>query len=98
MRLAITQSGFYNADMYCSDAKQAKKILKEHPISILAIDFYLKGRSNGSDIIQWAHRANVLPAYVILLERDRSKRSTLANSLASIGFRTSDMTTFIKSP
>ena len=96
MRLAITKSGFYHADVYCSESRLAKKILREQHISILAIDYYLSGRETGSDVIRWAHSTNLLPDYVVLIERDREKRNHLASSLHIAGFRSNDNTTFIK--
>ncbi len=96
MRLAITRSGFYNADLYCADTRTAKKTLREKNISILAIDYYLVGRGNGCDLVRWAAQNSVLPSFVIVIERDRVKRILLANLLQKIGYRSADQTTFIK--
>jgi hypothetical protein len=96
MRLAIARSSFYNADVYCQDSRLAKKILREHPVSIMAIEFDLVGRENGCDVIQWGKRVNVLPEYIVLIERDRVRRTYLVNALCNAGFRSGDNTTFFK--
>ena len=96
MRLAVTRSGHYAADIYCVDSKSAKKQLKEKFVSILALDYYLAGRENAVDLIVWANKEKVLPTFVVLLERNREKRRELTNVLSSVGFKTSDYTTFIK--
>lgn len=96
MRLAIARSSFYNADVYCQDSRLAKKVLREQPVSIMAIEFDLVGRETGCDVIQWGNRSNVLPQYVVLIERDRIRRSYLVNALFNAGFRSGDSTTFFK--
>ena len=96
MRLAITKSGFYNADDYCADARSAKRLLREKAYSILAIDYDLVGRDTGCDVIKWADLHSVLPSYVVLIERQRHLRSQLAQCLRLAGFRSADDTTFIK--
>jgi response regulator of citrate/malate metabolism len=96
MRLAISTSTFYHADIYCSDTHSAKRALREKNISILAIDFYLSGRENGSELISWAKRHKVLPNYVVITERNREKRAALGNELKTSGFQTADNITFIK--
>lgn len=96
MRLAITRSGFYNADMYCADTRTAKKSLRESYVSILAVDYYLAGRENGDDLICWADKNSVLPNFVVIIERDRSKRLLLANRLQTMGYRSNDDVTFVK--
>jgi len=96
MRLAITRSSFYNADIYCADTRAAKKILREAYISILAIDYYLVGQGNGCDLIRWAVQNYVLPDFVVVIERDRNKRVILSDLLRKTGYQSSDETTFIK--
>ena len=96
MRLAVTRSGFYNADIYCVDSRSAKQKLKEEFISILAIDFYLKGRESGCDVIDWAYKQNLLPCHIVIIERDRIRRRILLQQLLSMGYRSKDETTFIK--
>ncbi len=96
MRLAITRSGFYNADLYCADTRTAKRVLREKNISILAIDYYLVGQGNGCDIIDWAKRNAVLPNFIVVIERNRNKRALLSNTLRNIGYRSGDDTTFIR--
>ncbi len=96
MRLAITRSGFYNADMYCADTRTAKKHLRESYVSILAVDYYLAGRENGDDLIRWAQKNDVLPNFVVVIERNREKRGLLANSLKTMGYRSCDELTFVR--
>ena len=96
MRVAITKTGHFTADFYCSESKDAKRILKEKHVSVLAIDFPLKGRETGCDIIDWAGKNKLLPNYVILIERSRIRRALLGEMLKVYGFRTNDDTTFIK--
>ena len=96
MRLAITKSGFYNADRYCADGRSAKRLLRENQYSILAIDYHLVGQDTGCDLIEWAHSHAVLPSYVGLLERERGLRRQLASRLRHVGFRSVDDITFIK--
>ncbi|GEM_PF-1471729 len=96
MRLAITRSGFYNADLYCADTRSAKKTLREKNISLIAIDYYLVGKSNGCELIDWAAKNAVLPDFIVVIERDRDKRTLLSNRLRKIGYRSGDKTTFFK--
>jgi hypothetical protein len=96
MRLAISRSGVYHADFYCVDTRSAKRVLREHDISIVAIDYHLVGRDTGCDIIDWAIKNNVLPSYVVLIEYDRFKRVRLAKELKMGGYSSVDETTFIK--
>ncbi|MBU2706456.1 hypothetical protein KCM76_10685 [Zooshikella marina] len=96
MRVAVSKRGNYNADIYCNDGNSAKKILNEHSVSILAIDFYLNGRHNGKVILEWAREKNLLPRFVVITESDRDKRVLLALTLTRSGYRTADGTTFIK--
>ncbi len=95
MRLAISRSGFFNADVYCADSRAAKKILREEPVTLLALDYFLVGKSNGCELLDWAAEHGVLPRYVVLIERDRSKRGLLASLLRRIGFHSKDETNFI---
>ncbi len=96
MRLAVSKRDFYHADIYCADTQSAKKILREKPISILALDYYLVGRERGDDLIKWAGTKNVLPLNVVITESDRIKRSLLASALSHSGYRTGDGTTFMR--
>lgn len=96
MRLAVSKSGIYHADFYCSDSRSAKRILKERQISIMAIDYYLVGRDTGCDFLQWGVSNHVLPNYVVIIERDRCKRVYLAEKLRRGGYRSNDDATFIK--
>lgn len=96
MRLAVTRSGFYHADIYCVDSRSAKQTLKEQPVSILAIEFYLTGRENGCDVLEWAVKQHLLPCFIVVIERDRSKRAVLSEKLFSAGYQSADNTTFVK--
>ena len=96
MRLAITRTGFYNADYYCADSRSAKKLLREKSISILAIDYYLVGREDGCDVLLWAEQNRVLPSYVVVIERARDKRQHLVQSLINLGYRSNDDVNFVK--
>jgi len=96
MRLAIARSGFYRADKYCSDSRSARRALREHSISILAIEYYLAGSENGDAVLRWAGDRNLLPFNVVIIERDRTKRKCLSEVLTTIGFRSSDETTYFK--
>lgn len=96
MRLAVSKRGSYHADLYCSDSHSAKKVLNQHCISALAIDFYLRGREQGVDVIRWGIQRNSLPPCVVIIENDRNKRSELATALSKGGYSSADGTTFIK--
>ncbi|WP_086929638.1 hypothetical protein [Agarilytica rhodophyticola] len=96
MRVAVSKRGVYHADLYCSDTSAAKKALREHRVSLLAIDFYLKGRDNGVTIIAWGKVKNVLPQYVVVTESERSKRILLSLELKNAGYCSADGTTFMK--
>lgn len=96
MRVAVSKRGSYHADVYCEDSQSAKKVLKEQSISILAVDFYLKGRENGKTILAWAREKRLLPQFVVVIENDRSKRALLAIELLKARYSTADGTTFIK--
>lgn len=96
MRLAIAKSNHYCADIYCVDSRSAKKALREESISILAIEFYLVGRETGIELLRWAKNHNVLPNYVVIIERNRDKRSELSHALRRSGYRSTDETTFIR--
>ena len=96
MRVAVSKRGSYNADIYCSDSQSVKKILKENRVSILAVDFYLKGRDNGKTILSWAREKHLLPQFVVVTESDRNKRDLLALELSRGGYQTADGSTFMK--
>ena len=96
MRVALSKREFYHADIYCSDSNSAKKTLRENYISILAIDFYLNGRENGTHFLVWAKTKQLLPTYVVVTESDRNKRVLLAEELTKGGYNSADGTTFIK--
>jgi hypothetical protein len=96
MRIAVARSGFYRADTYCADSRSARRALREHAFSILAIEYYLAGAENGDAVLRWANDKNLLPQNVVIIERDRSKRKSLSNVLRRIGFRSVDDTTFFK--
>ncbi|WP_086930893.1 hypothetical protein [Agarilytica rhodophyticola] len=96
MRVALSKRESYHADIYCNDSSTAKKVLREHYISILAIDFYLNGHDNGRALIEWARQKRLLPQFVVVTESDRGKRALLALELTKSGFNTADGTTFIK--
>ena len=96
MRVSVSKRGNYHADVYCADSNSAKKVLKEQRVSILAVDFYLKGRDNGKTILQWAKEKHLLPQFVVITESDRNKRTVLAVELTKCGYATADGTTFIK--
>lgn len=96
MRLAVTKSGHYHADIYCAHARDARKLLREKPVSVLAIDFRLSGKETGDEILQWAHEHQVLPAFVVIVAREREGRSSLTKTLGNLGFRSSDNTTFFR--
>lgn len=96
MRVALSKRGCYHADIYCSDSNSAKKILRENHISILAVDFYLHGRENGTHVLMWARKKQLLPPYVVVTESDRKKRVVLAEELIKGGYASADGTTFIK--
>lgn len=96
MRLAITKSGFYNADYYCADTRSAKRMLREQNVSLLAIDYYLIGKGNGCELIEWAHANTCLPNYVVIIERDRARRLELARALQKAGLASRDQTNFLK--
>jgi hypothetical protein len=78
------------------DSFSARKVLREQPVTSLAVDFYLKGRENGKVLLIWARQKNLLPQLVVVTERDRDKRSLLALELTKGNFITADGTTFIK--
>ena len=96
MRLAVTKCGHYEADVYCSNAREARRILREKSVSMLAIDFQLAGKDTGNEILRWANEHDVLPNYVVIVARDRAQRISLANSLEQIGFRSADKTTYFR--
>ncbi|PCK07035.1 MAG: hypothetical protein COA42_16365 [Alteromonadaceae bacterium] len=96
MRVAVSKRGSYHADIYCADSQSAKKVLKEQRISILAVDFYLKGRDSGTAILEWAREKQLLPQFVVVIENDRSKRALLAIELLKARYSTTDGITFIK--
>jgi len=96
MRVAISKRGSYQADFYCSDSNSAKRVLKEKFVSILAVDFYLKGRDDGKSVLEWARQKSLLPQFVVITESDRSKRILLALELTKGGYSTLDGMNFIK--
>lgn len=96
MRLAVSKREFYHADIYCADSQSAKKVLREKPISILAIDYYLVGREKGDELIKWGSAKNYLPNNIVITESDRIKRNLLANALSLNGYRSGDGTNFMK--
>lgn len=96
MRLAVSKRGNYQADIYCADTNAAKKTLKENQVSLLAVDFYLKGRDSGKELLEWANEKQLLPQYVVITESDRSKRVLLALLLTKSGYSTVDGANFIK--
>ncbi len=96
MRVALSKRECYHADIYCNDSNSAKKTLRENYISILAVDFYLFGRENGTRVLAWAREKKLLPPYVVITESDRNKRVALAVELTKGGYSTADGTTFIK--
>jgi len=96
MRIALSKRECYHADIYCRDGTSAKKTLRENHISILAVDFYLHGRENGTHVLAWARAKQLLPAYVVVTESDRNKRILLAEELTKGGYCSVDGTTFIK--
>ena len=97
MRLAITRSGYYYADLYCTESRLAKKVLRERDVSVLAIDFDIAGRETGCDLIEWANRLDVLPELVVVIEKDRIKRDMLASRLHVAGFQSKDNINYLKS-
>jgi response regulator of citrate/malate metabolism len=96
MRIAVSKRGSYQADIYCIDSNAAKKALKENHVSLLAVDFYLKGRDSGKTVLDWAREKQLLPQFVVITESDRSKRVILALSLTKSGYSTIDGATFVK--
>ncbi len=96
MRLAVSKQGSYSADFYCADSYAAKKVLNEQMISIMAVDYYLNGRENGQSVLSWAIKKNVLPQFVVITEKDRTKRMALMTALVDGGYASPDGTTFIK--
>jgi response regulator of citrate/malate metabolism len=96
MRLAVSKRGNYQADIYCADTNAAKKTLKENQVSLLAVDFYLKGRDSGKELLEWASEKQLLPQYVVITESDRNKRVLLALLLTKSGYCTVDGANFIK--
>ncbi len=96
MRLAVSKRGNYQADIYCADTNAAKKTLKENQVSLLAVDFYLKGRDSGKELLEWASEKQLLPQYVVITESDRNKRVLLALLLTKSGYSTVDGANFIK--
>ncbi|MFL0801024.1 MAG: hypothetical protein K6L80_11275 [Agarilytica sp.] len=96
MRLAVSKQGSYSADFYCANSYSAKKVLNEQMISIMAVDYYLNGRENGKSVLSWAIEKNVLPQFVVITEKDRTKRMALMSALVDGGYASPDGTTFIK--
>lgn len=96
MRLAITKSGVYHADQYCTDARSAKKVLREQIVSVLAIDHDLQGKGNGCEIILWAEQAGRLPSLVVVIERNRYKRELLSRVLLNLSYQSADKVNFIR--
>lgn len=96
MRVAVSKRGNYQADVYCIDSNTAKRTLKENPVSVLAVDFYLKGRDSGKEVLEWAREKQLLPQFVIITESDRNKRVLLALVLTKSGYSTVDGATFVK--
>lgn len=96
MRISVSKRTAYHADIYCSEAFAAKKVLRENMVSILALDFYLKGRENGIHLLDWAREKQLLPRFIVLTESDREKRTILSNALKARGFVSADNTTFVK--
>jgi DNA-binding NarL/FixJ family response regulator len=96
MRVALSKRGAYQADVYCIDGNAAKKTLKENPVSVLAVDFYLKGRDSGKTVLEWAREKQLLPQFVVITESDRNKRVLLALVLTKSGYSTLDGATFVR--
>ena len=96
MRVALSKRECFHADIYCSNSNFAKKTFRENHISILAVDFYLYGRENGTHVLAWARTKQLLPPHVVVMESDRSKRVVLAEELIKGGYNSADGTTFIK--
>lgn len=96
MRVAVSKRGSYQADVYCNDGSTAKRMLKENPVSLLAVDFYLKGRDSGKVLLEWAREKQLLPPFVVITESDRNKRVLLALVLTKSGYSTVDGATFVK--
>lgn len=97
MRLSISKRNVYAADCYALDTRAAKRLLRERQVSILALDYHLRGQENGRAMLLWAARKNVLPSYVVITESARDKRLLLAAELLRLGFRSADGANFIKS-
>ena len=96
MRLSVSKNKNRFADVFCDDAKEAKKQLLQQAVSQLYVDHYLIGRENGHQLLTWAFQQQLMPMHVVVTERQAKKRQAMIRLLETKGYRSADGINFMK--
>ncbi|ODS24045.1 hypothetical protein AB835_05865 [Candidatus Endobugula sertula] len=96
MRLSVSKNQNRFADVFCDDARKAKKQLLKNSVTQLYVDHYLVGRENGHQLLTWALHQQLMPLYVVVTERQLQKRQAMIHLLETNGYRSADGMNFIK--
>ncbi|MBB5210113.1 hypothetical protein [Microbulbifer hydrolyticus] len=86
----------YGAGLSATNYISAKRLIREHPVSILQIMQPLPSRESLVGFLSWCNGRHCLPLRVVLNQVSSADRRLAMQYLISRGYRTPDRVTFLK--
>ncbi len=96
MRILIGHQRAYEVERICPTSEDGKRVLREHPVSELYIDYFLDGRLNGIEILHWAFSHKVFPSRITLVTNRLHFRDAMGRSILERGYVTNDGINYLK--
>ena len=90
MRIMIGSKHAYSVDRICPTARDGKRALREHDVTVLYLDYFLGCRDTGADILKWALQQNIAPPRIVLVTNKPDCREDMGRTLITRGYRTVD--------
>lgn len=96
MRVLIANDSRMDADVICTSARDAKKVLNEQSITTLFIAQKIDGRERGLDVLRWAEARGRLPRQITLVDPNPAVCVEMGNFLKAKGYRAFDARQYIR--
>lgn len=96
MRVLIASDSRIDADVICTSARHAKKVLNEQRITTLFVSQKIDGRERGLDVLRWAEARGKLPRQITLVDPSPAACVEIGNFLKAKGYRAFDARQYIR--
>ena len=96
MRVLVGNQRAYLVERICSTVDEGKRILKQCTVTELFIDYFLDGKTTGTEVLQWAFKQKVYPSKITLITNRVHLRNEMAKTIQTKGYVTIDGINYLK--